>query len=395
MPVESNPSPRRALINPTILKWARESTLLDLKTASKIAHISDSGKFAAAEDGTGYITFRQLDAFARACRIPLRVFYQKNAPNELRLPIDFRSAADEHGHLTTELIKLLRGTRERQRAAVELLADLNIKRPALPQVSTDRDILEILTPLACATYWEQSTFKATSDGSTTRALAHTKAVFEDSFSLLVFEFSGDITHVRGCSLYDDVLPVVLLSSQDSPNARRFTLVHEVVHLLLRQSGMCSPISSRLSVDMEKRCNAIAGAALMPEAEVRKELAHVGSDDLKHAVGSIAKIYRVSHSAAAVRMNQLDLVSPSDLRGLLDFYGAQWATKRAQTSESSGGPNYHLLQVQRLGATFTSAVLDGIEKDIISITQGANLLGVTPSYRSFEGIRENLIAGHRH
>ena len=391
MAAEPKSAARRAIINPAILKWARESSLLDIEAAAKYAHVSDPQKFAAAEKGDGYISFRQLEAFAHSCRLPLRVFYQKSPPKELRLPVDFRSDAEGHGHFTTELVKVLRSARERQLAAVDLLAELEVERPPLPKASSDKEILEVLTPLVCAKAWSNEIFRATADSNSTKALTYTKSLLEERLPLLIFEFPGELSHVRGCSLYDEKLSVILLSSVDSPNARRFTLVHELVHLLLRQSGLCSPISGLLSEEIERRCNLLAGGALMPQTFVKEVVSQAGSD-IDRQVETVASRFRVSHSAAAVRLSQLDEISASDLRKRLDFYSKQWAKKREKQSEGDGGPNFHLLQVQRLGGTFTNAVLTGMERDLISLTQGADLLGVAPSFKSFDGIREKLLTG---
>jgi Zn-dependent peptidase ImmA (M78 family) len=387
----------RALIKPELLRWARESTHLDLRAAAKAAHVSDPAKFAAAEEGGGGITFRQLEAFAHACRLPLRVFYLQRPPREAGLPVDFRSATDERNTLTPALIRVLREARERQAAAIELRTDLRIEKNRFPEIASENEITSILTEMVCAKYWDKALLRGTSETGSTRALSFTKEILEARFPVLIFEFPGDdVAHVRGCSLYDENLSLVLISSQDNPNARRFTVVHEFVHLLLRQSGMCSPLSASVPDEVERRCNAIAGEALMPDRFLRPELNDLtaAGNDAATMAATIARIYRVSHSAAAVRMRQLGATTSAELSELLDSYAQLWLRNRARQSEGDGGgPHYHLLQVQRLGPSFTEVVLSGFDKNLLSVTQAAKLLGVAPSYKSFESMREKLMSVH--
>ena len=331
-PKEYRPPKRPAFANPDILRWARESTLLDLETAAKMAGVTDAGKLARAEQGTGFITFRQLERLAHKCGLPLRIFYLKQRPEEERLPVDFRSAADERGQTTTALIKLLRSARARQHAAIDLFSELGWEDKSLPQASSDAEIIHILTPLVCAKRWDRERLRGSVDSRGLWALAHTKEIIEDRLPVLVFEYPGDVSHVRGCSLYDERLSVVLVSSEDTPNARRFTIVHELVHLLMRESGICAPLSPHISDQIERRCNVLAGEALMPSDGVRAQIQDIEKVGIDRKIDQLAIMYRVSHSAAAVRLRQLDVIKADELKLLLDRYRTQWNEARKKLRE---------------------------------------------------------------
>ena len=230
----------------------------------------------------------------------------------------------------------------------------------MPQAHSDAQIVEILTRLVCATEWDQVRLKASADNRSTRALAYTKEIVEEHLPVLVFEYPGDISHVRGCSLYDESLSIVLVSSQDSPNARRFTIVHELVHLLMRESGICAPLSAGISDQLERRCNALAGEALMPTVPVREQTREIDAAGVERAIDRLAITYRVSHSAAAVRLWQLDTIDVDELQRLLSHYRSQWDEGRKKQAEKKGGRSFHQLQAQRLGQTFANTVLSGVE-----------------------------------
>ena len=109
-----------AFINPAILKWARESTKLDIPSAAKAAGLSNPDSFLAAEDGSDHLTLRQLQAFAKRCRISVTAFYLKEPPQEAELPTNFRSKGASPTEYDTNLLTTIRSARERRDAALEL-----------------------------------------------------------------------------------------------------------------------------------------------------------------------------------------------------------------------------------------------------------------------------------
>jgi Zn-dependent peptidase ImmA (M78 family) len=217
----------------------------------------------------------------------------------------------------------------------------------------------------------------------------TKNAVESSLPVLIFEFAIDPTQFRGCSLYDPILSIIILSSADSPNGRRFTLTHELVHLLTNESGLCDPMSTGTPPEVERHCDALAAEALIPADLLGEELARLQSAPIGNKIRQLVARFGISYSAAAVRLHETGNLDRAQMLELVAFYRVQWASQRQEQSEGEGGPNYHLLQVQRLGPTFTSTVLEGIQGDHISLTRGAGLLGVATSHRSFDGIRARM------
>ncbi|UGY17942.1 ImmA/IrrE family metallo-endopeptidase [Bradyrhizobium septentrionale] len=72
--------------------------------------------------------------------------------------------------------------------------------------------------------------------------------------------------MRGTALAETTLPVILVNGKDRGNGRVFTLLHEFCHLALRQSGVSNVGSDRNDAPnpaVEKFCNAVAAATLMP------------------------------------------------------------------------------------------------------------------------------------
>jgi Zn-dependent peptidase ImmA (M78 family) len=59
--------------------------------------------------------------------------------------------------------------------------------------------------------------------------------------VLVFQATRvDVKEMRGFSLVDVRLPVILLNGGDAHAGRTFSLLHELCHLIARDGGLCLP-----------------------------------------------------------------------------------------------------------------------------------------------------------
>jgi Zn-dependent peptidase ImmA (M78 family) len=188
-------------------------------------------------------------------------------------------------------------------------------------------------------------------------------------------------------LYEPPLSIIVLNSQDSPNARRFTLAHELAHIMMRESGICDPLDD--DNDVEQRCNSIAGESMLPRDLLAQRLERPGSAEDK--IEALAREFRMSHSAVAVRLSQTGVLTRRRLFELLDVYRQQYVTQREVQAEGDGGPSYYVMQSHRLGGKFTAAVLEGYADGGLSTSQTADLLGVTPSHASIAAIQARASA----
>jgi Zn-dependent peptidase ImmA (M78 family) len=74
----------------------------------------------------------------------------------------------------------------------------------------------------------------------------------------------DVTTFRGFALSDDVAPFIVINDQDAQAAWSFTLLHELTHLWLGQTGVSG---ARAEQKIERFCNDVAGEVLLPIEEL--------------------------------------------------------------------------------------------------------------------------------
>ena len=119
-------------------------------------------------------------------------------------------------------------------------------------------------------------------------------------------------HVRRVGGPD--VPVVVCSTAKSLERQRFTIAHELGHMVL---GIPSDVQE------EKACNRFAGAFLAPEEELIRE---VGRRRLNFGVAELIEIkimFGISAAALVVRMRELDIITESTLQNIFRGIGSSW------------------------------------------------------------------------
>jgi Zn-dependent peptidase ImmA (M78 family) len=123
--------------------------------------------------------------------------------------------------------------------------------------------------------------------------------------------------IRGFSAFDDYAPLMVVNSAEIHAARNFTLFHELAHLMTRTDSACGSVSvaSGKGPQLERWCEEIAAAVLMPEAAFAKVVGNIRNspnppqDEFALAV-RIAGYFNVSIRSAGIQLSSMGLASRS-------------------------------------------------------------------------------------
>lgn len=163
----------------------------------------------------------------------------------------------------------------------------------------------------------------------------------------------DPREFRGFALVDSTAPLIFVNGRDTQAAQVFTLVHELAHFCLGGSALSDPSDVvRPGVGEERWCNAVAAAALVPEAVLRAEYrGDVGVEALE----GLANCFGVNTLVVLNRLYDLRLISWDVFRRT---YGAEHERLMSLMAErrSGDGGNYYNTVPLRLGRRFAQAVL---------------------------------------
>lgn len=117
----------------------------------------------------------------------------------------------------------------------------------------------------------------------------------------------DLEIARAIALYDDKMPIIGINEGDRPPAKTFSIIHELTHLLKRQSSLCNEILNAFSSNQEEVfCNAVAGEVLVPEDTLKVIIKEWKADEI-FSIDDITEISgRFSVSKEVVIRRLLDI-----------------------------------------------------------------------------------------
>lgn len=149
------------------------------------------------------------------------------------------------------------------------------------------------------------------------------------------------------------VPVIVGSVSKSVERRRFTLAHELGHMVMAIHG---------DLDEEKACQRFASALLMPQKDLLFEIGQ-----RRHAFGyaeiiEIKRMYGVSAAALILRLRDLGVITESTLQTVFRGIGRSWRKAEPSPLKEDEEPR----RFQRL-------VVRALAEEIISFPKAAELL----------------------
>lgn len=378
----------RASVKPVILIWARESAGLSLEDAAKKLGKVKPERLARWEQGQDKPTINQLRNMARVYKRPLSVFYLQEVPARFRVMEDFRRLPGiVAGHYSPSLLLEIRTAQERRQLALELFQETAELLSAFPLTGSvddnPEDVSLIIRKALGISYAEQTSWRDT------RASFNAWRSRTEGIGVLVFQATRvEIDDMRGFSIAEPTLPVIVVNRKDALTGRTFSLLHEFTHLMLRRSGICDFDESTTRAPDEQKievfCNAVAAAALMPREQFLSENIVV-----RHAAGQrswsddelieLSRQYGVSREAALRRLLTLGRTSMSFYQQRREQLLAEYKDKREREREKQGEAEFRrnppVEALSNFGRNFVRLVLDTYYQDRITLSDVAGYLGL--------------------
>lgn len=411
-------------INPQILVWARESAGLSLDDAADRLGLSSSetvtaaDKLAELEAGTRLPTRPQLAKFAAVYRRPLVTFYMQSPPPKGERGEDFRTLPASVSHRENALLDaLLRDIRARQAMVRSLLEDEDevVRLPFVGSASLRDGVQSVVNKINDALGLSVS--GAGRSGGPDEFFRELRVRSErlGIFVLLIGDLGSHHsalaeTVFRGFAIADDVAPFVIINNQDAKAARSFTLIHELAHIWLGQSGVSGTPEAVDEVTpagrIERFCNDVASEVLLPSSALADCPPGLDRNDKASAhrvIGGIADAWSVSEPMVAYRLYRLGWIKDATYRGLNADYAARWraikAKEKEKAQENEGGPSYYVVRQHKLGNALIDIVHRTLRDNLLTHTKAAKVLGVKPSsveplLRRFESSRGALFPDMR-
>ncbi|MGR3318438.1 MAG: ImmA/IrrE family metallo-endopeptidase [Candidatus Anammoxibacter sp.] len=380
-------------INQKILSWARKNAELSVERAAHKLQIKD-GKAASAEekllayenDDTVAPSRSMLLKMSKVYRRPILTFYLNKPPRIGDRGEDFRTLPDNfEGQENVYVDVLIRDVKARQSLVRETLIDEDeeLRLEFIGKNTVGQGIQHLTQTLREVLNLNLDEFRAQSRYKDAFKLLRQRAEEAGVFVLLQGNLGSHHTNIgvkafRGFALSDDIAPFIIINNRDAELAWSFTLLHEMVHLALGQTGVSGAYAEN---QLEKFCNDVASELLLPSGEFKDfQPSSLDFERLREEVSCYANSKRISSSHIAYRLYRRGGIDKNLWTQLSDFYHEQWKNRRdkekLKNKKQEGGPNYYVVQQYKLGS-LVGLVQRFTYSGALSTTKAGMLLNVRP------------------
>lgn len=371
----------RVPIEPAVARWARETAGLDIATAAERIGVKPE-RVDEWESGTSIPTINQIRSMANTYVRPLAaLFLQEPLADDVPRDIpDFRRK-DSRGSIPSKALQqaMMRAHRQRD-ALAEVAADLEFGTEATdPLISANlNDPIDLVAKSLRSALDFDSLPKSTLLQPDLLLRELVRRV--ESLNITVIQVQRvTIKEMRGFSLGDGPCAIIALNGADWPRGKVYTILHELAHVAFRSNGLCD-LNGLQDFELERRCDAVAAAALMPAKPFLKAIGSIaGRDVTADFVRAIGNEFGASGESALLRLVELNRATWDDYWRLKpDFDQAYAAFKADEKAKSANkdAPIYYQVKARDLGRRFIRQMVFAYNEEALSSRDLAQLLEVS-------------------
>ena len=405
-------------VNPRILTWARETAGLTRQQAAKKVDIGPARglsaveRLAALERGDEDPSRALLFKMAGKYRRPLLTFYLSEPPPPGDRGADFRTLQvpppPDKQAVVDALVRNVLSRQNIVRAALEAQDEIeplsfvgSLRHSDGLQVATAalRRVLDsgsqpppgqatgsgAAAPVARVDGAVVGRYHAAPNAQCAFSLLRASTEAAGVFVLLKGDLGSHHTQLdpesfRGFAISDAIAPFVVINNYDSRVAWSFTLLHELTHLLLGQTGISG---SNPGSGVERFCNMVASEWLLP-AKLLDQLHFREGQDLatkEQLIEEFARRRNLSRTMVAYRLLRINRIGEESFELMSERFRSQWQLgrqNRTGANHSGGGPSYYQVGRHRLGRGLLSFARQMLDSRELSTTKVARVLAVKPA-----------------
>lgn len=312
--------------------------------------------------GEDYPTYNQLVELSKIFHIPFGYFFLEKLP-ERKYPIPhYRTIKNDLFFPSNELLDTVLFAQKIQEWAKYIL--LKWGQETIPfcgkyknEYNKEKIIEELKTIFDIKNNW------ASEKKTWTEAFNYLKEKAEQKgIIVLVNGIVGNNTHrkldvkeFRGFVLYDDIAPVIFINNNDAISAKIFTLIHEIVHILIGESASFDLRNFQSAEDeIEKFCDVCTAEFLVPSNELIQQYQKTTN------LEELARQFKVSHIVILRRLLDIETITQNEFyEQLNNLYD-----KEIKGEQKSGGGNFYAIECHRLSKRFLNILNNAFHSNII-------------------------------
>lgn len=368
----------QAYINSQILKWARTSAKITQEKAAKKINVSIE-RIDEWESGVSFPTIRQAKILSSYYKRPFAILFLPEVPKDFQPLKDFRSKSSKE--ISTSTLFIIREIQEKQSWLSEIKKENKeskntnvgkftykddpklVAQDILNTLKINPEQYELKNPIM---EWVQK--------------SEFNGIFISKTSFLNSRQTLDSTEFQGFAIADSYAPFIFINSSDWNTSQLFTLVHELAHIWIAETGISNQTefndyTIKANDPIEAFCNKVSANALMPESYLKT--ISIDSFQTPEVIFKYSKRLGVSSFAFIIRAYSLKIINKSTYENLKKesqkSFEAYLEKEKIKKENSKGVPNYYLLQLNRNSKSFTQNVLDAYHGGHIAPNLASTLL----------------------
>lgn len=355
-------------INITVLKEAAD--MLDEPS------ISQFPKLKEWIEGSLFPTFNQLEKLAKVAKIPFGYFFLEELPQKAYPIPHYRTISNNTFRPSKELFETIEAVQEKQEWARDLLIDLGAEPlPFAGRFTTNSSIedtaIAISEILGLHGLWANNLMRWSDSLRVLIERTEKAGIF-----VVVNGVVNNNTHrplnvkeFRGFVLYNEMAPFIFINGKDAISGRIFTLVHEIVHVLVGSTASFD-LQQLIAADnrIEQFCNKVAAEFLVPKRHILKHLEGVDKIDYNQ----LAKVFKVSQIVIARRLLDLKIITRDEY---FEFYDLH--IKRERIPKGSKGGDFYNTAPYKISRRFFNLVDAAAKQNKILYRDAFRLTGLKP------------------
>lgn len=383
-------------LNSSVLSWARKESGFPLDRVARKLNIKKVDRVASWEDPGGETpTMRQIQLLAKFYHRPLSIFFQPKPPKLPPLAAEYRRLPRvAAGEESPELRIAVRQMSNRRDRAMNLLEELGEDIPEFklkahlneePAVIAERLRNALNVSLETQTAWRDEW----------QAWRGWREAVERT-GVLVFQFlKVNLGEVRGLSLLKFPMPVVGINSKEkAAGSKSYTLMHELVHLMLAAGHEEEPAIKEKRTEkqwegVEHFAENAASHVLVPESALQDAASpkHRNVSWDIEDVRQLARQFRISPLAMATRLRASGYMSwPA-----YNSWKENWNAYLKKLKPKGGGIATPAEKaINRTGKPFVQLVLEALDSNRITSVDAARYLDL--KFQHFDELRQTIRMG---
>lgn len=357
-------------INPTILKATRQRRNMPEEVVASRLKISLED-YRSLESNEQEVTIAEANRIAGIFKRNWTLFLLKDAPAVANFGQDNRTANNQKaalGYLTYEAVEEARYTLD---FIVSSSEDTTNKIPQFDRASDPEEMAEKF----------REAIKAPSSVNEKMPDAKTALSFWiEQLGKLGINVSsyrlGENDKVRAFSLFNQFKGTIVLNNEETDKGKLFSLMHELAHILIRNTGVCD-----LGRDnIESFCNKFASHILIPTSRFIElvQKYNVNDDNADSTSASIALSLKVSKLAVLTRMLENDFISSKRYDALAAeeyrILNIRNQIKRKGREGKKPIINPYLVRKARIGNLFLNEIFEAYHATRITPYEASRYLG---------------------